>query len=218
VTSIRDRKIPHGAAGLVLHKAAFYDLMVWLISLGRERVFREKLLRPAHLVRGESVLDVGCGTGSLAIAAKHQVGSDGRVVGVDASASMLARAKRKAEKSRLDITFKQAAAQALPFPDAQFDVVCSSLMLHHLPRKDRATSVREMARVLRHGGRVLVVEFAPPAQQGTRRALLPGFHRHGHVKLEHILALLEDAGLKVTDSGAIGRNLHFALATKICTG
>ena len=218
MTSIRDHKMPHGAAGLVLHQAALYDLTVWLMLLGGERAFRNKLLEPARLARGESVLDVGCGTGSLALAAKRQVGPDGRVVGIDASADMLARAARKAEKSGLEIAFKQAAAQALPFPDTQFDVVCSSLMLHHLPRKDRAPCAREMARVLRRGGRLLVVEFAPPAQQGTRRPLLPGFHRHGHVKLEHIVALLEDAGLKVRDRGAIKRNLHFALATKFEAG
>jgi ubiquinone/menaquinone biosynthesis C-methylase UbiE len=64
-------------AGLVLHAAAGYDLLIWLITRGRERVFREEMLRLAHLVPGESVLDVGCGTGTLAIAAKRQVGANG---------------------------------------------------------------------------------------------------------------------------------------------
>ena len=216
MTSIGDHRMAPGKVGLVLHKAAFYDFGVWLMLLGRERAFREEMLRPARLARSESVLDVGCGTGGLALAAKRQVGAEGRVTGVDPSLEMLARAEKKARKAGLDIVFKQAAAQALPFVDAQFDVVCSTLMLHHLPRQARGEFAREARRVLRPGGRVLAIDFAAP--EAGRHRVLPGLHRHGHVKPGHIAAILEEAGLKVVDSGVTTRGLQFALATKLDAG
>src|SRR5215469_4510362 len=106
-----------GKVGLVLHNAAFYDLTVWLMTLGRERRFREQLLDLAHIVSGESILDVGCGTGSLAIAAMRRVGASGRVCGVDASSEMLARAEKKAHSAGVCAEFRQAPVQSLPFSD-----------------------------------------------------------------------------------------------------
>src|SRR5713101_5074833 len=125
------------SVGLVVHWAARYDLLVTLLTLGRERRFRERLLEPARLESGESVLDIGCGTGTLAIAAKRRVEPSGVVRGIDASPEMIARAQRKADKAGADIAFEIAPAQLLPFPDAQFDVVLSTVMLHHLPRSGR---------------------------------------------------------------------------------
>ena len=92
--------------GLVLHAAATYDFLIWLATLGREQTFRERMLRLAHLRTGEAVLDVGCGTGSLAIAAKRQVGASGTVCGLDASPEMIARAVKKAKKAGVEVGFK----------------------------------------------------------------------------------------------------------------
>jgi SAM-dependent methyltransferase len=101
------------SAGLVLHAPVAYDLLVWLKTLGRERVLREKILALARLGAGESVLDVGCGTGTLALTAKRQVGQSGTVCGVDASPEMIARAARKASRARLDISFNVGVAQCI---------------------------------------------------------------------------------------------------------
>ena len=197
--------------GRVIHSAALYDGLVWVMTGGRERAFREKLLRFARLQPGETVLDVGCGTGSLAITAKMQVGPAGKVYGIDASPEMLARARKKARKAGVEVTFEQAPAQALPFPDGHFDAVLSTVMLHHLPRIGRAECAREMRRVLKPGGRVLAVDFAEP--DGEKKGFLSHFHRHGHVMLREVVGLLTDAGLKLVESGAVGfKNLHFALA------
>jgi SAM-dependent methyltransferase len=85
--------------GLVIHWAARYDLLAWLLTRGREGAFRERLIGLAGLEPGNSVLDIGCGTGTLAIAATRHVGPTGAVVGIDASPQMIARATRKAAKA-----------------------------------------------------------------------------------------------------------------------
>jgi len=196
---------------LVLHRAAAYDFFVWLMTGGREGAMRERILKLARLQPGEAVLDLGCGTGTLAIAAKRAVGAAGKVHGIDASPEMLARAAQKARRAAMDVAFTEAAAQALPFSDASFDVVLTSVMLHHLPRPARAQCAAEMRRVLRPGGRVLAVDFAGSQEKGLMAHL---HQRHGHVELEDIVALLGAAGLEVKESGAVGcRSLHFALAT-----
>jgi ubiquinone/menaquinone biosynthesis C-methylase UbiE len=190
-----------GATGHVVHWAARYDLFLWLLTLGRERRFRERLLQPVRLQPGESVLDVGCGTGTLAIVAKQCVGPEGSVYGVDASPAMIARARKKARKAGVDVTFEQGVADALAFEDGRFDVVLSTVMLHHLSRQARPQSVREMRRVLKPGGRLLAVDFAGARNQ---HGPLLHFHRHGHVEPRALVELLSDAGLDVVDSRPVG--------------
>lgn len=196
--------------GLVLHWAARYDLLVWLLTLGRERSFREKLVRLARLGPGESVLDAGCGTGSLAIAARRQVGPGGTVTGIDASPAMIARAQAKAKKAGLDVAFLQAPAQDLPLSDAQFDAVTMTVMLHHLPRSARRDAVGEARRVLKPGGRLLIVEFGAARQT---KGFLAHLHRHGHISPRDTIGLVTEAGLRVVETGDVGTsNLHFVLA------
>jgi len=197
--------------GHVLHWAAPYDLLIWVVTFGRERRFRERLLQPARLKAGESVLDVGCGSGSLAIAASHHVGPAGSVHGVDASDAMIERARRKARKAGADVTFESALAQSLPFPDARFDVVLSTVMLHHLPRKIRQESVHEMRRVLKPGGRLLAVEFGGAVAHG--KGPIAHLHRHGSIKPRELAELVTEAGLAVVEKGSLGIwDLQFVLA------
>ncbi|OAF07766.1 hypothetical protein AYJ54_16825 [Bradyrhizobium centrolobii] len=197
--------------GLVLHAAARYDLLLRLATFGRESAFRKKVLGLAHLAPGESVLDVGCGTGTLAIAAKQCVGPTGTVHGIDASPEMIARANRKASKAGVAVIFLITAAQVLPFPDARYDVVLTTIMLHHLSRNARQQCVREIGRVLKPGGRILVVDFATSTQQ--KPGFLARLHRHCAVSLDEITAILGEAGLHVIETGAVGfRDTRFALA------
>jgi ubiquinone/menaquinone biosynthesis C-methylase UbiE len=196
--------------GLVIHWAARYDLLAWLFTRGKERAFRERLLDLAAVEPGQSVLDIGCGTGTLAIAATAYVGPTGSVVGIDASPQMIARAARKAAKAGAPAIFQLAVAEQLPFPDAHFDVVLSTLMFHHLPRKTRQECAMETRRVLKPGGRVLVVDFGKPQ---ARRGLLAHFHRHGHVSAGDIEALLASLGFTTVRTGPVGlRDLHFVVA------
>lgn len=211
MTNTHDSPSQPAPRGQVLHAAAGYDLLVWLLLLGRERAFRERLVRLARLEPGQRVLDVGCGTGSLAIAARRLVGPAGQVEGVDASPELIARARRKAGKAGVDVRFTIGGAETLPFPDATFDAVLNTMVLHHLPHETRQHCAREMRRVVKPGGRVLAVDFG--GTPGERKGLIQHFHRHAGVGLHDIIDLLTAAGLRIVESGAVGvRGLNFVLA------
>ncbi|MGI8519141.1 MAG: class I SAM-dependent methyltransferase [Actinomycetota bacterium] len=212
MTETRNRHSAPGTKGRVIHSAAEYDLLAWLLLLGRERAFRERLVRLARLEPGQSVLDIGCGTGSLAIAAKRRVGPLGSVQGIDASPEMIARARKKASKAGVDVTFTNGVVERLPFPDERFDAVLSTLMLHHLPRAAREQCIRGVRRVLKPAGRVLAVDFGRAT--GGRKSLIEHFHRHGRVDVPDIVKLLGEAGLEIIESGPVGvRDMNFVLAT-----
>jgi ubiquinone/menaquinone biosynthesis C-methylase UbiE len=197
--------------GLVIHWAARYDLLAFLFTGGRERAFRERLVDLARVQAGDAVLDIGCGTGTLALAAARRVGLSGHVCGLDASPEMIARARRKAARAGVSLDFQLAGAEALPFEEGRFDAVLATLMLHHLPRRTRAQTAQQVQRVLKPGGRVLAVDFGKPSGRG----LLAHLHRHGFVTLEEIVTLLEGAGLRIMDTGRVGvRDLHFVLAER----
>jgi|SRR5215510_5124027 len=212
MTNFDNQSAASETTGLVLHGTArYYDLLTWLFMRGREGRFREQVIDLARLQAGDRVLDIGCGTGTLAITAKRRVGPTGTVIGIDASPEMIGRASKKARKAGLDVSFQKAIVESLPFVDQYFDAVFSTLMLHHLPPKVRAECAREMRRVLRPGGRALVVDFV---SSGRKNRLVEQFHRrHGSVKLDDIIEVLKQAGLEILESGAVGRNdTQFVLA------
>jgi ubiquinone/menaquinone biosynthesis C-methylase UbiE len=200
-----------GTTGKVFRWALGYDLLLRVIWRGAERAYRERLIDLARIRPGESVLDVGCGTGTLALAAKRRVGQAGRVVGIDASPAMVARARRKAAKAGADLAFEVAIAEALPFSDAEFDAVLSTTVLHCLPEDARRQSIHEMRRVLKPGGRLLAVDFGGPMDE--RRSLIAHLRHHLHFDLRGVIPVLRDAGLTGVETGAVGfSDLRFALA------
>lgn len=207
----------HGTTGHVLHWARAYDALVWVLTLGNEQRFRQRLAELARLEAGQSVLDVGCGTGALAIAAKGFVGTGGEVAGVDPSPEMVARAGRKAGKAGVDARFEVGTIEALPFPDATFDTVLSSLMLHHLTDDGLTQGLGEIARVLKAGGRFLAVDIG--ATGGRRPGPFLRMGKHADFDLETLGPALEAAGLRIVDRGEVGQkfvrgvpNLRFLLA------
>src|SRR5262245_1561892 len=172
------------APGATLHSPRFYDWLAAAFCLGREGRMRDRTLGTADVAGGDHVLDVCCGTGTLALAARRRVGPGGLVHGVDASEEMIARARAKSARSGLSVTFEVAAEQSLPFPDATFDVVLCTLALHHLSEDARAPAIAEMRRVIKPGGRVLIVEFS--TGRGAWTVLHPVALLHAR-KTRHVL-------------------------------
>lgn len=149
--------------GFVWNWARCYDLLVGFVTLGREQAFRRRIANLAQLQPGEAVLDVGCGTGSLALEARQRVGERGCVSGIDPSQQMISLARRKAARRSLSLDFQVGVIEQLAFPDQAFDVVLSTFMMHHLPDDLKRQGLVEIARVLKPGGRLLVLDFRGPA-------------------------------------------------------
>lgn len=137
----------------------FYDRLIRL-TMPEER-FRRLLLAQAALRPGHAVLDLGCGTGTLAIMAKESA-LGARVVGLDGDPAILAIARHKAEVAGDEIEFREGMAYALPFEDATFDRVVSSLVLHHLAHEEKRRALAECHRVLRPGGELHVADWGRP--------------------------------------------------------
>ncbi len=150
--------------GRLIHRATGYDLLVHVITLGQSRKFRRRIADVIPVQRGDAILDVGCGTGDLAFVLAERVGASGSVAGIDASPEMIARAQRKARR-RSPVDFQVALAQALPFAGQRFDHVVSSLAFHHLPGDLKRQALLSIARVLKPGGRLTIVDFFVPAGQ-----------------------------------------------------
>jgi ubiquinone/menaquinone biosynthesis C-methylase UbiE len=132
----------------------FYDLFTAVLGVA---AVHRRLIGQAGLAAGQRVLEIGCGTGNLSIRVKR-THPGVEVVGSDPDPLALARAQRKARN--LDgIRFERGYAQRLPYPDAGFDRVLSALMLHHLDHDTKVAAAAEVARVLRPGGSLHLVDF-----------------------------------------------------------
>ncbi|ORW95867.1 hypothetical protein AWB92_08620 [Mycobacterium sp. IEC1808] len=137
--------------------ASRYNVMTDLWTLGLHRLWKRQAMELCALRPGERVLDVATGTGDLAFLEEAAVGPEGKVVGVDSCAAMLAVARGRHLGS---VDFQEGDAMDLPFPDASFDVVTISFGLRNVA--DRGRALREFRRVLRPGGRLMVLDFSKP--------------------------------------------------------
>lgn len=155
----RNEDHPQHSQGHVIHWAAQYDRLLSLVTFGREGRFRRRIIEAAELAPGQRVLDVGCGTGTLALAAVDAVGPEGRVEGIDPSPEMIARARSKATTRGRAANFQVASIASLPFSDRCFDAVLSSLMFHHLSEPLQESGLAEIHRVLAPGGRLTIIDF-----------------------------------------------------------
>jgi ubiquinone/menaquinone biosynthesis C-methylase UbiE len=169
------------------------------MTLGHAGILRSLTVDKAELKSGESVLDVGCGTGGVTIPAKLRVGEKGSAAGIDPAPEMIAVARRKANRAGLEIDFRVGVIESLPFPDGTFDAVTSSLMMHHLPHELQVKGLAEIRRVLKPGGRILIADMLRPSASPFKRFLTSVVYHHGHLAesgLEDLLKLLQDAGFE----------------------
>jgi ubiquinone/menaquinone biosynthesis C-methylase UbiE len=146
--------------------AARFDFLtpvfdVFVKGTTRERTFKRKLLDQARLEDGADVLDIGSGSGTLAIWAK-QANPGVRIRGLDGDPAIIAQAVRKAARAGVEIPFDEGLSYDLPYDNASFDRVLSSLFFHHLVRRDKERTLAEVARVLRPGGELHVADWGQP--------------------------------------------------------
>jgi demethylmenaquinone methyltransferase/2-methoxy-6-polyprenyl-1,4-benzoquinol methylase len=150
-----------------------YDAANEVLSLGAHRSWRRAAVRLARVRPGDRVLDCATGTGDLAIAMKRAAGPAGEVVGTDFCAPMLASAPAKAARAGVHVTFEVADALSLPYGDGSFDVASIAFGIRNVD--DPVRCLREMARVVRPGGRVVVLEFGQP--RGVFGAIFRAYSR-----------------------------------------
>jgi ubiquinone/menaquinone biosynthesis C-methylase UbiE len=184
--------------GNVLHKALSYDLLTNLIL----QPSQASILSLAQIKAGDNVLDVGCGSGRLTIAAQKKVGPSGAAQGIDPSQEMIAVAHKNAARSGQPAKFEIGVIEAIPFPEATFDVVLSRLMMHHLPADLKQRGLAEVRRVLKPGGVCLIVDFEPPKTHilyHMSKHLLN--HAMAQVNIREYLPLMTGAGFIEVETG-----------------
>lgn len=170
--------------------APWYDGLCGHLGLGH--TFRVKTIELAGIRSGDHVLDIGCATGSLTCLAARVAGSSGSARGIDAAPDMVRIAREKAACIGARPRFDLASAEALPFPDADFDVVLASLILDHLPDPVLQTALQETRRVLKPEGRLIVVAFDRPKGFFARLVIMllsvsSGLRRRSQGRMEDIL-------------------------------
>ena len=152
----------HSSGSILLDRGWRYDLEVWFtdtfVLRGEIKRLRERVIDLVDPSPGQRVLDVGCGTGTLAIRmAGDRPGV--RVSGIEPAPRQLSRGRSKARRAGLDIDFQSGVIEDLQFADGTFDAVTTTLMMHHLPVDTRRQGLTEIARVLKPAGCLVVADF-----------------------------------------------------------
>jgi ubiquinone/menaquinone biosynthesis C-methylase UbiE len=177
-----------------------YDAYMRKVTLGRECALRETTVNLAQVKPGDCVLEVGCGTGTLTLAAKRQAGPSGQVFGIDIIPGMIEVSRRKAEQAQAAVTFQLGGIDQIPFPPNHFDVVLCSFMIFHMSEATRDKGIAEVFRVLKPQGRWLILDMALPPQRLQRaiaQRLFGGMLEHD----PHELApLMQAAGFRTWKS------------------
>lgn len=187
-----------------------YDLMNRVMTFGRDGRWRHQAAEVAGLSSGRRALDVATGTGDLAFDLAADVAPDGEVIGVDFVPEMLALARRKAVGRNLPVRFREADALALPFDADAFDAVSCGFGLRNFD--DRQRALDEMARVVRPGGRVVILELTPPRNDLARHYMNEVVPRLGQLlaKAREAYTYLPESAEEFPGPDALGRMMQTA--------
>lgn len=139
--------------------APYYDLLMKVITLGREKALRKMTVDVAGVKAGDKVLEVGCGTGTLSLVIQETVGQSGKVYGIDAAPEMIERAQRKNKRAGKNVNFQIGLIDSIPYSDNEFDVAMCSFMIFHMPHDVRHRGLKEIFRVLKKDGKLLIVDI-----------------------------------------------------------
>jgi ubiquinone/menaquinone biosynthesis C-methylase UbiE len=199
---------PH-TEGKTIRWARLYDLGTTFLSFGQLAALHRGTVELAGIRPGERILDVGCGPGRLALVAATTAGPRSEVCGIDPAPEMVELARRKAAQANARTRFEVGVIEALPFPGDHFDVVLSSLMLHHLPDAVKRRGLIEIYRVLKPAGRLVAVDFGATPREGIGHLLCVLRLRTGWDHAERLRAMLREAGFDAVEMGPTG---HRALA------
>ncbi len=199
---------PVQTEGRLIRWASFYDFFTNVIAFGQIKGLRAITIDLAQLKPGESVLDVGCGTGGVTIPAAQRIGPAGKAAGIDPAPEMIAVAQNNARRKGLDIDFRLGVIESLPYPDASFDVVTSSLMMHHLPPLLQVKGLAEVYRVLKPGGRLLIADIAKTGSS-LRQHIMTTLAMHHGTKfgVEDLQGILKEAGFQQVRT--LGKRFYF---------
>jgi len=160
--SVEEQDKARRVRGVFDSVAPKYDVMNDLMSMGLHRAWKAYTVLVANVKEGQQVLDIAGGTGDLALAFAPKVGSSGRVVHTDINEAMLREGRNRLLDAGVNLPTLVCDAEHLPFPDASFDVVTVAFGLRNMTHKEDA--LREMNRVLKPGGKLLVLEFSKVAK------------------------------------------------------
>jgi ubiquinone/menaquinone biosynthesis C-methylase UbiE len=178
-----------------------YDSYMRKITFGRERQLRDSTVAMAGVQPGNSVLEIGCATGSLTMAAKRAAGPGGRVCAIDIIPGMIEYSRKKALDAGVDILFQNGSIDNIPFPDSQFDVVMCSFMIFHMSETTRVKGLAEIWRVLKPGGRLFIADLALP-RQPVQRFIADKFLGFSQLpELAELLPVLKQKGFDSVETG-----------------
>ena len=186
----------------------FYDPLLRWMGGGQSRT---DLIEQAQVQPGHHILDIGCGTGTLAVQLKRQYRT-AEVFGFDPDRKALRRAKTKAQRAAVSVKFEQGFADELPYERGSFDRVFSSFMLHHLDEPDRKKTLSEVLRVLKPGGSLHLLDFTAghPGSNGLWRRLINAHAQLKDNSDERILQLMSRAGFTQVEKVKAG-SMFFGL-------
>jgi ubiquinone/menaquinone biosynthesis C-methylase UbiE len=203
---------PASTTGRTIGTPRLYDLVTGALFAGRRKKAFRALVTAVAARPGDRVLDVGCGTGVFARLLAEVVGPSGEVLGVDAAPEMVAHAERRSRSLR-NCRFEVGSAGALAYPDGRFDLVVSTLTLHHLAPVDQLPAVTEMRRLLRPGGRLLLAEFQAPSGHGWNLVLRTTGLAAMKRAVPRLEILVTDAGFIQIERGEVPPWLYYVRAT-----